>query len=61
MLTVMVYTDLQHQLQVLQSKINELESRNAELQRQLNLQHEAVGRGEPPREDGSLEQAYTRR
>jgi DNA repair exonuclease SbcCD ATPase subunit len=46
---------------VLQSKINELESRNTELQRQLNLQHEAVGRDEPPREDGSLEQAYTRR
>ena len=38
-----------------------MESRNAELQRQLNLQHEAVGGGEPPREDGSLEQAYTRR
>ena len=46
---------------MLQSKINELESRNTELQRQLNLQHEAVGGGEPPREDGSLEQAYTRR
>ena len=46
---------------MLQSKINELELRNTELQRQLNLQHEAVGGGEPPREDGSLEQAYTRR
>ena len=46
---------------MLQSKINELESRNTELLRQLNLQHEAVGGGEPPREDGSLEQAYTRR
>ena len=46
---------------MLQSKISELESRNTELQRQLNLQHEAVGGDEPPREDGSLEQAYTRR
>ena len=46
---------------MLQSKITELELRNTELQRQLNPQHEAVGGGEPPREDGSLEQAYTRR
>jgi predicted RNase H-like nuclease (RuvC/YqgF family) len=58
---VVFCTILYLQLQVLQSKVSELELRNTELQRQLSLHHEAVGRDEPPREDGSLEEAYIRR